>query len=115
MALMPHLEHSMDQGALFYRRYQAALLEYVAGNGESGLVTAYELGRSQVEEDACLLEILNVHQQAVSSVLDAAPASDRLHRLMACDEFLMEALSAFELTSRGYVALLNDSDRHDRA
>jgi hypothetical protein len=100
----------MRQGE-FFRNYRAALLDYVKGSGESGLALAYELGRERVDENTGLLQVLRVHQRAVTSILKSTPADDRDPRLRASDAFLMEALSTFELVSRGYVDL---ADRRDR-
>ena len=98
----------MNRGDPFFRSYRAVLLDYLAGSGESGLACAYELSRKRIEEDgAGLLQILRVHQRAVNSILQSTPADDRLTQLMASDKFLMEALSAFEMAARGYVALLH--------
>src|ERR1700730_18580792 len=81
----------------FFRNYRAALLDYVQGSGEWGLAQAYELGRGRVDEDSGLLQVLRVHQRAVTSILKATPADDHVPRLRASDAFLMEALSTFEL------------------
>jgi hypothetical protein len=94
----------------FFRHYRAVLLDYLAAGGESGLACAYELSRKRIEEGDCLLQVVRVHQRAVNSILESTPVDDRLTRLTASDQFLMEALSAFDMAARGYVALL-DSDR----
>lgn len=87
--------------------YHAALLDYLAGSGEAGLTRAHELGRQIVDEDGSLLQLLRVHQEAVNAILASTPAEDeRLRQLKASWEFLMEALSTFEVLSRGYLALL---------
>jgi hypothetical protein len=92
---------------LFSRRYRAALLDYLLGNGETGLSTAYDLGRSALDEDLGLLQILRAHQRAVYGVLETTHnIGDSMKRLKVAEEFLMETLSPFEMTYRGYVALL---------
>lgn len=99
-----------EERILFFRRYRAALLDYLLGSGESGLARAYELGRDGICGGTGLLQILGAHQKAVNSILEATPATEeRLRQLKACEEFLIEALSSFEMVSRGYVELL---DRH---
>jgi hypothetical protein len=96
------------QRLLFSRRYRAALLDYLLGNGETGLSNAYELGRTAVEEDFGLLQILRAHQRAVNAVLESTQnVPDSLKRLRAAEDFLMETLSPFEMTYRGYVDLLD--------
>lgn len=99
-----------EERVLFFRRYRAALLDYLLGSGESGLTRAYELGRDGIEGGPGLLQILGAHQKAVNSILESTPpAEERLRQLKACEEFLVEALSSFEMVSRGYVELL---ERH---
>ena len=99
------------QRLLFSRRYRAALLDYLLGNGETGLATAYDLGRSAIDEDFGLLQLLRAHQRAINAVLESTDnVPDSLKRLRAAEDFLMETLSPFEMTYRGYVDLL-DSER----
>lgn len=96
---------------MFSRRYRAALLDYLLGNGETGLSNAYDLGRSAINEDFGLLQILRAHQRAVNGVLESTHTTDEsLKRLKHAEAFLMETLSPFEMAYRGYVALL-EGDR----
>jgi hypothetical protein len=97
------------QRLLFSRRYRAALLDYLLGNGEAGLSTAYDLGRSAIDEDFGLLQILRAHQRAINAVLESTNnVADGLKRLRAAEDFLMETLSPFEMAYRGYVDLLDN-------
>ena len=97
------------QRLLFSRRYRAALLDYLLGNGETGLATAYDLGRSAIDEDFGLLQILRAHQRAINTLLESTTnVPDSLKRLRAAEDFLMETLSPFEMTYRGYVDLLDN-------
>ena len=87
--------------------YRAALLDYLAGSGEAGLACAYEIGRQRIDEGCSLLQLLRMHQEAVNAILASTGAEDeRLRQLKASGDFLMEALSTFEVLSRGYLALL---------
>jgi len=96
------------QRLLFSRRYRAALLDYLLGNGETGLSNAYDLGRTALEEEFGLLQILRTHQRAVNSVLESTHSvPEGLKRLRAAEDFLLETLSPFEMTYRGYVALID--------
>lgn len=97
---------------LFSQRYRAALLDYLLGNGETGLSNAYDLGRSAIDEDFGLLQLLRAHQRAVNAVLESTHNSNEsLKKLKAAEDFLMETLSPFEMTYRGYVALLEGDHR----
>src|SRR5438067_3447332 len=102
---------AMSYTDIFFRRYRAALLDYLVGSDESGLAYAYEFGRMRMDQNGGPLQIVRVHQKAVKSILESAPAEDRLSFLMASEEFLMEALSTFEMASRGYVALVHNEPR----
>jgi Phosphoserine phosphatase RsbU, N-terminal domain len=99
----------------FSRRYRAALLDYLLGSDESGRQRAYELGRQAVDSRLGLLQILRMHQQALSSIRDATSRSeDGFDRLHASQEFLMETMSPFEMTYRGYVDLLDGTGEKSR-
>ena len=92
---------------LFSRRYRAALLDYLLGSGETGLSRAYDLGRTAIDEGLGLLPVLRAHQRAVNAVLESSHSMDEsLNRLRVAQDFLVEALSPFEMTYRGYLALL---------
>jgi Phosphoserine phosphatase RsbU, N-terminal domain len=91
----------------FSRRYRAAMLDYLLGSGETALVRAYDLGRRALDEGLGLLQVLRAHQRAVDAVLESThTVKESLSRLKAAEVFLMETLSPFEMTYRGYVALL---------
>ncbi|HET9361117.1 MAG TPA: phosphatase RsbU N-terminal domain-containing protein [Vicinamibacterales bacterium] len=93
--------------ALFARRYRAALLDYLLGSDETGLVRAYDLGRLALEGGLGPLEILRTHQRAAQAILASTQSADLTRkRVAAAGEFLMETLSPFEMTYRGYVALI---------
>ena len=101
----------MSYSDLFMTRYCAALTEFLSGNTEEGLAFAYEFGRARIDEKVGLLRIVRIHQKAMKKILERTPATDRLPRLLAAEAFLMEALSTFEMASRGYVAMLNNDRR----
>lgn len=98
---------SMASQRVFSRRYRAALLDYLLGSGESGLTRAYDLGRSAINEGLGLLQIIQVHQRALYRILESTHSLDEtLRRLKASEGFITETLSPFEMTYRGYLALL---------
>jgi hypothetical protein len=102
----------MPDAHQFFGHYCAALLGYLSGSGESGLACAWELGRVGMDEGSGLLQIVQVHHQAVNAILEATPSADgRLPTIYASEEFLMEALSTFDMASRGYFALLEARQR----
>jgi hypothetical protein len=100
---------------LFSRRYRAALLDYLLGSGETALVRAYDLGRRALDDGLGLLQVLRAHQRALDAVLESTPtAQESLNRLKAAEVFLMETLSPFEMTYRGYVSLLQGPHEEPR-
>lgn len=103
------------QAALFARRYRAALLDYLLGAGEVGLMRAYDLGRWALDDGIGVLSLVHAHQRALQAVVKSARSiNEALTRLEAAELFLTEALSPFELTYRGYVALLGGATIHSR-
>ena len=103
------------QVAAFSRRYRAALLDYLLGSGESARARAYELGRKAIDDGPGLLQILRAHQKAVNSILESTQnAGEGLRRLKASEDFLMETLSPFEMTYRGYRAMLEGPHQETR-
>jgi len=88
----------------------AALLEYLLGSGETGLARAYNLGRTAIQHRLGLLQIFRAHERALHAVLESPQSvADGVRRLRVAEDFLMETLSPFEMTYRGYVALLGNS------
>lgn len=91
----------------FARRYRAALLDYLLGSDEAGLVRAYDLGRVAMGEGLGLLEIVRTHHAMTRTIVGSArDVEGMLKTLDAAGEFLLEALSPFEMAYRGYVASL---------
>jgi len=87
--------------------YQAALLDYLLRNDESGLTHAYDLGRTSFDAGCGLLQILHVHEKALGIILDSAPIDDEIRRRVnASAKFLTEALSPFAMATHGYRDLL---------
>jgi hypothetical protein len=85
--------------------YRTALLNYILGGGESGLAHAYELGRAGLKGGGCL-HVVHIHVKAMNEILSSKTSvSEVRRRLDASTEFLIEALSPFEMAFRGYVAL----------
>jgi hypothetical protein len=105
----------MEKSSPSFRAYHAALLDYIMGSGESALADAYELGRTGLDEDCSFMHIIELHEKAVSTILRSSSADDEFRRrLHASMQFLVEALSPFEMAFRGYRASLNASagERH---
>jgi len=102
----------MKRQPLSFTAYRAALSDYISGNNESALARAYELGHCGFENGDGVLQILRIHDKAVHTILASAPdAVDMREMRNASAEFLVEALSPFEMVSRGYRDLLQTPQR----
>lgn len=92
---------------LFARLYRAALLGYLLNGGEVPRARAYDLGRAALADGYSLLDIVRTHSRTINALLEATPDTRRgLARFKAAQDFLLEALSPFDMVGRGYVALL---------
>lgn len=78
--------------------YRAALQRHLTSGDENGLQQAYELGRTACSAGLGVLDLVRVHQE-VWAELAAPPITPDA---AAADEFLLEALSPFEATHRGF-------------
>ncbi|HEX7091687.1 MAG TPA: ATP-binding protein [Longimicrobiales bacterium] len=83
--------------------YRAAFARYMAGTGEEALERAYALGRGAVSEGVGVLDLAALHNEVlaerVRSATDAANCAAIIERGA---RFLLEALSPFEMTHRGF-------------
>jgi len=94
---------------LFARLYRAALLGYLLSGGEDKLARAHDLGREAIDNGAGLLDILRAHHRAVNALLEFTPDPRRsVERLKGAQDFLMEALSAFDMVCRSYVEIVSE-------
>lgn len=93
------MTHNFPTAGIYY----AALLNYVLSSDESGLAHAYEIGRLCLNGGCGLLQILQIHDDAVALMLDGArPGDDVRGRVHSAARFLHEALSPFGMASAGY-------------
>jgi signal transduction histidine kinase len=84
-------------------RYFLALRTYLEGAGEQALGEAYELGRTAVTEGKGILEFVAIHQAALQRLFsDPATTGDAAQTLCSGEKFLLEALSSYEMTQRGF-------------
>ena len=85
------------------RGYVLSLQNYLADGQEAGLVRAYELGREAIAKGLGVLDMARVHQEALSKVMRSpARTKDEERILQASETFLLESLSPFEATHRGF-------------
>ncbi len=80
--------------------YQQALREYLSGGGETALHRAYELGRQVLDSGNGLLGLVNIHQEAATSLLREANGSGP-EKLYGVHRFLRESMAPFEMMQVG--------------
>jgi hypothetical protein len=82
--------------------YAFAFRRYAQAPSEHGLQAAYELGRSAVRRELSLLDLALAHHAALLATLHAARGGDVARVTDAAADFLVEALSAYEMQGRGF-------------
>ena len=84
-------------------RYTVVLSEHVAEmSSEEMLNQAYELGRAAIGYGVSVLDMVQLHHDALQGVIAKTPQGVRQKRLSKAAEFFAESLSSFEMQLRGY-------------
>jgi signal transduction histidine kinase len=92
-----------DSVAKFSRNYREVLRRYLVQPEEAVLNHAYELGRQAIGRGLGVLNVVRVHQEAVTWCLKSLDRPDRSNQPVKLAEvFLLESLSPFEATHRGF-------------
>lgn len=81
--------------------YEAAFHNHVVGAGERSLRAAYELGREAVGRGLSLLDLAEVHHEALRSEI-RLEGVDAEAVVRAAGEFFLESVSAYEMVRRGF-------------
>jgi signal transduction histidine kinase len=82
--------------------YRLALAAYVARGGEEELQQAYELGRRALENGLGVLDLMRLHQEALTKPIFCPVPTSAAREARAIGLFLMEALGPFEVAQRGF-------------
>lgn len=83
--------------------YRANLARYVEGREERELEEAYKIGRAACANGATILELVDLHREAVCALFEEqGPGDPATKALDASFAFLAESLATFEMTQRGY-------------
>jgi Phosphoserine phosphatase RsbU, N-terminal domain len=94
----------MDGVRRLHQDYAAAFLGFLTGRDENGLRAAYELGRRAVADPVGLLNLVHVHHQVLMRVLHTARTPEERSDIgHAAAAFLVEALTSFQMTQRGFL------------
>lgn len=97
---MTELQQAIEPGV---EGYEATLHEYLAAAEEGALLRGYEIGRNALSDGVGLLDIVTMHSRSVAVALDRAVTEKEKQLLMkAQTEFLIEALSPFEMARRAF-------------
>jgi len=85
------------------RSYAVTLEKYLEDEQEAVLEQAYQLGRSAIAQKLGVLDVARVHHEALEKLLRSPPGggSDGCV-LKTAETFLMQSLSPFEATHRGF-------------
>jgi signal transduction histidine kinase len=83
--------------------YGIALLEHLHNPSEATLGAAYELGRSAIAEGKSLLELASLHHRALEKIFSSTTNAHLQKEILNSGaSFLVESLSPFEMTHRGF-------------
>jgi signal transduction histidine kinase len=85
-------------------RYRQLLMNYLSSSDDEGLLhQTYELGREALRDGIGLLDLSNIHQDALKAELTDSPLShDELkHRVFRAGRLLDEILSPYEVSRLG--------------
>ncbi len=89
--------------AALIAEYGAALKDYLEGCGEASLERAYDLGRKAIGRYA-IVDIASIHREVmIGTLIENLNSKERVEVSKKAFEFLIECLSPFEMTLRGYV------------
>ncbi len=98
--------------------YADGLSGFLLVGGEGQLRLAYELGRRAVADGVSVLELSEMHHDAMLGAAAGAPDAEAVRRVIDVGRsFLGEALSAYEMVGRGFRAAREDllAQRHRSA
>jgi hypothetical protein len=82
--------------------YRVGFDAYVRAPSEAALRVAYELGREAVGRELSVLDLATFHHETLLAALERTPPADVESLIRGANDFFLEALSAFEMLSRGF-------------
>lgn len=82
--------------------YVRTLEQYLSGQGEKALGSAYEIGRSALTDGLGVLEMAAMHHVALTKILHCAHTAAIEDRLDRAKEIFDESLSPYEMANRGF-------------
>jgi len=102
----------------FTKEYASSLQAYLAERDEAALLKAYEVGRRALDQGLGILDVAAMHREGLATALTGSLAPEECVRVAkGASDFLMESLSPFEMTQRGFreanLALRAGRQAHD--
>ena len=86
----------------FSSAYCEAFERHLSRPSEASLRTAYELGREAIAQEVSVLDVAELHHEALIAALETHPLDDAGVITRSAAEFFREVLSAAEMVRRGY-------------
>lgn len=84
-------------------QYAAALEDYLSGAGEHALHFAYELGRRAIAEGVGVLDMVAIHNEALTAVFSGPlTREEAVKKAARASGFFAESLAAYEMALRGF-------------
>jgi len=91
--------------------YAPLMLRYLSQRDETGLGSAYELGREALRQSVSLLDVVQVHHELFLDVLATVHDTEEAHSLaVAASALLMDLIAAFEMSQRAAMESRTVSD-----
>ncbi len=87
----------------FRKEYSTAIEEYLATGSEAALIRAYELGRRALDTGQLILGVAQLHYDVLLHQLSEANEEGQTKIIADAATFLIEFLSPFEMTFRGFL------------
>jgi GAF domain-containing protein len=86
----------------FANAYRDAFDRHRRRPSEATLRSAYELGREAIAHELSVLDVAEIHHQALITALGTDPLQDGAATTRSAADFFQEVLSAAEMVRRGY-------------
>jgi len=103
----PHAQAlDIDQFKLDYERI---LKDFVDTGTEEQLLRASDLGRLALDSDIGLLDIAGIHINTVNEIIKSNAALDPVEVTDKAGSILLDSISAFDISARGFLDMLEDA------
>ena len=83
--------------------YRVAFLRFLPRQEEAALATAYELGRHALAQGISILEVAQIHHDALLAVLAETRDEELRGTAVAASVFFLEVLATSDMAQRGLI------------